>query len=132
MTVGPVGRNEASADFFDGTANGEFLLRRCAPHGHLSRPQAHQCSECGSADLSWTAASGRARLVSWVIIPARGDEADTPQIPAIGELDEGPWWWSKLVGADPDLLAEGRPLRIVYERADEGEAVPVFVLDTSR
>ena len=132
MTVGPVGRNEASAQFFDGTSRGEFLLRRCAPHGHLSRPQARQCSECGSTDLTWSPASGRARLVSWVAVSARG-EADplaAPQVPAIGELEEGPWWWSKLVGAGPDSLAEGLPLRLVYERADTGEAVPVFVLDT--
>jgi uncharacterized protein len=132
MTVGPVGRNEASADFFDGTSNGEFLLRRCTPHGHLSRPQAHQCSECGSTDLGWAAASGRARLVSWVIIPARGDGGDPPQIPVIAELEEGPWWWSKLVGAGPDDLAEGLPLRIAYERADGGEAVPVLLPDTSQ
>jgi uncharacterized OB-fold protein len=132
MTVGPVGRNEGSEEFFDGTSKGQFLLRRCAPHGHLSRPQAHQCSECGSTELSWAAASGRARLVSWVIVPSRGDQAAPPQIPVIGELDEGPWWWSKLVGADPDRLSEGQSLRIVYERPDGSEAVPVFVLDTSQ
>ncbi len=132
MTVGPVGRNEASAAFFDGTSNGEFLLRRCTPHGHRSRPQAYQCSECESTDLSWVPASGRARLVSWVIIPARGGDGDPPQIPVIAELDEGPWWWSKLVGADPDRLAEGLSLRVTYEQADGGEAVPVFVPDTSR
>jgi uncharacterized protein len=134
MTVGPVGRNEASGDFFDGTSSGEFLLRRCAPNGHRSRPQAHQCSECGSTDLTWVPASGRARLVSWVVIASRGDEAGPhhpPQVPVIGELEEGPWWWSKLVGAEPDSLTEGLPLRIAYERADRGEAVPVFVLDAS-
>jgi uncharacterized protein len=134
MSVGPVGRNEATEEFFDGTAAGEFRLRRCRPHGHLSRPQAHQCSECGSTDLGWTPASGRARLVSWVVVPARsraGDPPSPPQVPAIGELEEGPWWWSQLVGADPDSLVEGWPLRIVYERAEGGEAVPLFVLADS-
>jgi uncharacterized OB-fold protein len=132
--VGPVARNEGTEEFFDGTAAGEFLLRRCQPHGHLSRPQARQCAECGSTELTWTPASGRARLVSWVVIPARGGDGDpdsSPQLPAIGELDEGPWWWSKLVGADPESLAEGMALRLVYERAEGGEAVPVFVLASS-
>ncbi len=126
MSVGPVGRNGATEEFFDGTAAGEFLLRRCQPHGHLSRPQARQCGACGSTELTWIPASGRARLVSWVVIPARDREGE--QLPAIGELEEGPWWWSKLVGADPDSLVEGMPLRLVYERAEGGEAVPVFVL----
>jgi uncharacterized OB-fold protein len=135
MTVGPVGRNDSTDDFFDGTAAGEFRLRRCQPHGHLSRPQAHQCVACGSTDLEWTAASGRARLVSWAVVPARGREGEPPpppNIPVIGELEEGPWWWSALVGVDPRALAEGLPLRIIYERADGGEAVPVFVLDSSQ
>jgi uncharacterized protein len=131
MSVGPVGRNGATEEFFDGTAAGEFLLRRCRPHGHLSRPQARQCAECGSTELTWEPASGRARLVSWVVVPVGSQEGEPdapPQLPVIGELEEGPWWWSKLVGADVASLVEGMPLRLVYERAEGGEAVPVFVL----
>jgi hypothetical protein len=48
----------------------------------------------------------------------------------IAQLEEGPWWWSALVGADPDSLSEGQALRIVFERAEGSEAVPVFVVDT--
>ena len=121
-----MGRNGATEDFFDGTAAGQFLLRRCQPHGHLSRPQACQCAECGSTELDWMPASGRARLVSWVVVPHRGDDGE--ELPVIAELEEGPWWWSKLVGAAAAGLAEGVPLRLVYERAEGGEAVPVFVL----
>jgi uncharacterized protein len=131
MSVGPVGRNEVTEEFFDGTAAGQFLLRRCRPHAHLSRPQVRQCAECGSTELAWMAASGRARLVSWVVVPTRSDDGEPeapPQLPVIGELEEGPWWWSTLVGADPTSLVEGMPLRLVYERAEGGEAVPVFAL----
>ena len=135
MTGIPVARDATTAEFFDGTERGQFLIRRCAPSGHFSRPQARQCSTCGSTDLRWEAASGRARLVSWAIVPGRRPpDSDQPPVPttiAIGELDEGPWWWSKLVGADPDSLAEGRLLRIDFERsgAEGDEAVPVFHLD---
>ncbi len=134
MSVGAVARNDATEGFFEGTAAGQFMLRLCSPAGHLSRPQARQCSECGSTELSWTPASGRARLISWVVIPGRSSEgqpAPPPIIPAIGELEEGPWWWSMLVGVDTASLAEGQRLRIEYERADNGEAVPVFVVDSS-
>jgi uncharacterized OB-fold protein len=135
MSVGPVARNGSTEEFFDGTAAGQFLIRRCSPDGHLSRPQARQCSECGTTELSWTPATGRARLISWVVIPVRSGEGEPPRPPivaAIGELEEGPWWWSMVVGADPDALAEGQPLRIEYERAGGGEAVPIFVVDTTR
>jgi uncharacterized OB-fold protein len=135
MTRIPVARDDTTADFFDGTARGQFLVRSCAPSGHVSRPQARQCSVCGSTDLHWQPASGRAALVSWALVPGRrpgaADDDQPPTIVAIGQLDEGPWWWSQLVGAGQDSLAEGRRLRIAFRRTEvEGdEAVPVFELD---
>jgi uncharacterized OB-fold protein len=131
----PVARDATTAEFFDGTDRGRFLIRRCLPFGHFSRPQARQCSDCGSTDLRWEPASGRARLVSWAVVPGRpqpgNERGPAATIIAIGELEEGPWWWSKLIGAAPDTLSEGRPLRIAFERSGgEGEeAVPVFQLD---
>jgi hypothetical protein len=58
-----------------------------------------------------------------------GDTEPERTVLVIGELDEGPWWWSQLVGADQASLAAGARLRIEFPRAaDEHEAVPVFVL----
>lgn len=121
----PVSRNEATATFFDGTARGEFLLKRC-PLGHVCRPQAVLCDRCGSPALDDVPASGGVRLVSWAVVPGRSTADEEPTIPAIVEFEEGPWWWSKLVGADPAELREGLPLRLEFERAEGGEAVPVF------
>jgi uncharacterized OB-fold protein len=132
VSPGVVARDENTVAFFDGTASGQLLLRRCAPDGHLSRPQARQCSTCGTTDLHWSPASGAARLVSWAVIPARHsateDPPEPPTVVAIAELDEGPWWWSQIVDADPDVLAEGQRLRIRFETPAGGEALPVFVL----
>jgi hypothetical protein len=45
---------------------------------------------------------------------------------AIAQLDEGPWWWSQIVDADPAAITVGR-LTIGFERAGPDlEAVPVF------
>lgn len=130
MSAGVVGRDDSTAAFFDGTAAGEFLLRCCTPFGHLSRPQVRQCATCGSTDLRWERASGGARLVSWAVAPGRPAAPDEPPplptVVAVAELDEGPWWWSQIVGAEPGSLAEGQRLRIRFERAEGGEAVPVF------
>lgn len=129
--VGPVVRNDASAEFFDGTARGQFLIKRCGPARHASRPQAKLCDVCGSQDLIYEPASGGARLVSWAIVPARrgGRDSAAPAVPIIAELDEGPWWWSMIVDTDPASLEAGMPLRVRYDRAETGEAVPVFVVD---
>jgi hypothetical protein len=45
----------------------------------------------------------------------------------IAELDEGPWWWSQLDGADPARLTVGTLLVIAF-RDGGGERVPVFEL----
>lgn len=129
MTIGAVGRNSDTEAFFDGTSRDQFLLRRCRPAGHFNRPQAGVCQECGSLDFEDVPARGAVRLVSWVVVPDRprdGQPAGPPDIPAIVEFEEGPWWWSKLVDADPAALYEGQPLQMRFERADGGEAVPVF------
>jgi uncharacterized OB-fold protein len=128
MTVGPLERDADTAPFLDGTARGEFLLRRCAA-GHWSEPATSACTACGSAELTWAASSGDATLVSWAVVHGRPD-GDTPppqHVLAVVELAEGPWWWTSLAGADPAALTTGTPLRADFVRAAEQyEAVPVF------
>ena len=125
MTAGPVHRDDATAEFFEGTAAGRLLLRRCE-HGHYSEPTVMQCTTCGSVGLGWSPAAGGASLVSWAVTWSKEDE---PTVLVIAELDEGPWWWSQLAGADPARLAVGTRLRVAFSRPEEEhEAVPVFEL----
>jgi uncharacterized protein len=131
MTVGPVVRDAATAEFFDGTAAGQFLLRHCQDCGALSVPQAAQCERCSSTALDWRPASGDATLVSWTVAHSKPDATGKTNrtILGIGELAEGPWWWSQIVDADPARLRVGAPLRVGFERHDsQHEAVPVFAL----
>ena len=131
MSVGPVQRDEATAEFFDAAAAGQFLLRQCA-EGHFSEPAAAACTTCGRTGLAWVPAAGGATLVSWAVSYARpaGDDPPPRTILVIGQLDEGPWWWAQL--ADPSegsKLAAGQRLRVEFRRAEPGyEPVPVFVL----
>jgi uncharacterized OB-fold protein len=136
MTVGPVSRDAATAEFFDGTAAGQFLLRHCAACGAVSAPQAAQCERCCSTALDWRPAAGDAVLISWTVTHSRaaGPQGDAPGttsrvIVGIAELAEGPWWWSQVIDADPAQLRVGLPLRISFQRHDaQHEAVPVFTL----
>ena len=125
MSVGPVARDDATTDFFDGTAAGKLLLRRC-DQGHFSEPAVAQCTTCGSVQLRWDAAAGGAALVSWTVMPQPDGAAI---VLVIAELDEGPWWWSQLTGADPAGLAAGTRLTVSFAAADaEHETVPIFEL----
>jgi uncharacterized protein len=131
MTVGPVTRDAATAEFFDGTAADQFLLRHCTACGTLSAPQAAQCEQCSSTALDWRPASGDATLVSWTVAHSKPDASGETHrtILGIAALAEGPWWWSQIVDADPARLRVGAPLRVGFERYDgQHEAVPVFAL----
>jgi uncharacterized OB-fold protein len=134
MTIGPVSRDASTAVFFDGTAAGEFRLRRCRECGGSSVPQAGQCEHCGATELDWQAAGGGASVVSWTVThpqPADGGPAAQRTVLVIAQFDEGPWWWGQLVEADPASPRVGTRLRICFERPggdSETEAVPVFRL----
>lgn len=124
MTVAAVRKDDDTAAFLDGTATGEFRIKRC-PEGHSAEPSAGVCGRCGASELVWCAATGGARLISWTVTHARADGSNT--VLAIVELDEGPWWWTQLADADPDTLVANLRVRVDFQRADaEHEAVPVF------
>lgn len=131
MTLPGVARDEATAEFFDGTAAGLYLIRRCTPHDHASKPQSDICSTCGSPDLRWEAASGKAKLVSWAVVPGRPADTDgpvaEPTIVAIGELDEGLWLWAQLLHVGPLDIRDGMRLSVAFERPAGSEAIPVLV-----
>lgn len=130
MPVGPVDRDELTAEFFDGTARGEFLLRRCTRCATVAEPASQQCPACESTALDWVPAAGDARLVSWAVVHGRpspdGERSRT--VVAIGELAEGPWWWGPLLAAAPEELQAGQPLRIAFEPVEGHETVPAFRL----
>jgi uncharacterized OB-fold protein len=70
--------------------------------------------------------SGGGTVVSHAVAHRR-DGSTRPLV--IVELDEGPWWWSCVVGAQPHEVTTGARVRLDYERADgDSEAVPVFRL----
>ena len=128
MPVGRITRDDSTSEFFDGTARGEFLLRSCRDCGAFSSPRVQQCHACGSTNLDWRKASGGAKVVSWTVNHSKSKDV-LPQVVAIGELDEGPWWWGEIIEPNLALLREGARLEVAFERESESsEFVPVFRL----
>jgi len=92
--VGRVGRDASTAEFLDGTASGVLLLQECLRCGGIDEPQSGQCGRCGSTERRRRPAAGRATVVSWSVLHSRSEEGIVRIPIAIGELEEGPWWWS--------------------------------------
>ena len=126
-------RDAASEAFFDAAARGELLVQRCAPCGTVLTPEARTCFSCGSVDLGTTAGSGRARLVSWVVVhhaPIPALRGAVPYVSAVVELDEGPWLMVRLIECSPAELSVDDRLRVDFVRSgtgdETGELLPVF------
>lgn len=128
--LGQVVRDGVIDDFLDGAGRRQFLLRRCLDCGAVGSPSEARCAQCGSWSTEHLAAAGGAQVVSWSVVHGRRDDGSSgPQaVVVIGQLDEGPWWWTQLFDAAPEELSTGRRLRIDYEPVEGGEVLPVFRL----
>jgi uncharacterized protein len=125
----PVSRDEASAFFFDATAQDRFLLRRCGDCNHVRAPEVPMCTECLSENFEWFDAAGTGHIESWVVLHSRpGADGVAPEsrIVVTVELAEGPWIVSALLDAEIEHISHYMPVRIDFVRPEESESIPVF------
>lgn len=121
MDVGVLRRDGRTDPFFDGTAAGRLVVRRCETCDRWFAPDASGCPGCGEEDLGWAEASGAATLVTWTVLPK-----EPPVFLAMVELAEGPWLHARLDGVERADLCEGLTLRAAFEHPDEGESYVLF------
>jgi len=128
-------RSDTSAEeFFDGCRAEVFLLRRSVLTGELLDPRAEQ-DDAGNTALEWTPAAGTATLISWAVVHKPATDVRPAHTVTVGivELDEGPWWWTRLVDIDPPSITTGMTMRVAFVASDanaDDKIVPVFTLDT--
>jgi len=87
------------------------------------------CPECLASEPEWTTASGKGRVISWVIYHHAYHEAFKERLPynvALVELDEGPRLITNIVNPEAGLKAE-RPVTVKIED-EHGVALARFAL----
>jgi uncharacterized protein len=127
--LAPVFRDDASAEFFDATADGRLLLRKCASCSHVRGPEIPMCTECLNESFHWFDATGRGHVESWVVLHSRAGEdgvVPEPRIVVTIELEEGPWMVSALLDTDPATITHRFPVQLAFARPEGSEAIPVF------
>ena len=113
-----------TAVFWEGCAERELRIQRCAACGEHRHPPAPICARCRSVDHAWDVSQGTGRIFSYIVVhhsvhPAT--DALVPYTVAVVELDDcgGGLVTSNGVGCPDDDLEVGMPVRVVWDRVDE-------------
>ncbi|MFF3570127.1 MULTISPECIES: Zn-ribbon domain-containing OB-fold protein [Nocardia] len=117
-----------TASFWAATLDGTLLLQRCSRCGRAGYYPRFVCANCHSTDLVDFEASGRGTIYSYTVT-TRGilDYASAGSyVLAMVALDEGPKMITNIVECDPDELAIGQPVEVIFADTGAGAALPRF------
>lgn len=114
--------------FWDGAKQGELRLQRCADCSHAYFPPRPFCPACGSRSVGVFAASGKARLYSYVIHHRAPPGFEAPYAIAVVELEEGPRMMTNIVDCaqTPAALELDMALEVTFQDMSDDIALPLF------
>ena len=113
--------------YWEAARRRELRFQRCVSCGTWRFPPGPLCAHCLSAESEWAVASGRARLVSWVIVhppvlPAWKDRVPYPVV--LVECEEGVRTMGGLLGAPADALRMDMTMVVDFAPSIDGDLVP--------
>lgn len=120
-----------TAHFWEGNRAGELRLQRCQACRHTYFPPRPFCPSCQSDAVEIFAASGKARLYSYIISHRPAPGMKPPFAIAVVELEEGPRMMTNIVNCPqtPEALQLDMPLSVVFDRLDDELVLPMFQPD---
>jgi uncharacterized OB-fold protein len=116
-----------TAFFWDGTARGELRIQRCGGCGALRHPPGPMCPACGADKPEYVLAAGTGEVYSYVVhhhppVPGR----QVPFVVALVQLTEGVRMVGELLGADPEQVRIGLPVRAELVKVDGDLTLPAW------
>ena len=123
--------NPVDAPFWNGAANGKFLLQKCQSCGKVQFFPRVACVDC-FGELDWIEAKGTGKIHSFTLArvprnPAFREEVPIYYINVI--LDEGVIVESRLVGDSKEKVKLGDRVRVVFQQTHNPEIkLPCFEL----
>jgi uncharacterized protein len=113
--------------FWAGTAVGELRIQHCEGCGARRHPPGPMCPSCGTMSAGYVVAAGTGDVYSYVVHhhpPVPGKKL--PVVIALVELPEGVRMTGELLGAGPDQVRIGLPVRAEFVRVDDGLTLPAW------
>jgi uncharacterized OB-fold protein len=126
--------NPVDAPFWNGAANGRFLLQKCQRCGKVQFFPRVACVDC-FGELDWIEAKGTGKIHSFTLVrvprnPAFREEVPIYYINVI--LDEGVIVESRLVGNSKEKVKMGDRVRVVFQQTHNPDIkLPCFELVTT-
>ena len=123
--------NKIDQPFWEGAANGKFLLQKCNTCGKVQFFPRVACVDC-FGELDWIESKGTGKVHSFTLVrvprnPAFKDEVPIYYINVI--LDEGVIVESKLVGDTKEKVKMGDRVKAVFQQThDPAIKLPCFEL----
>jgi uncharacterized OB-fold protein len=119
--IGAIDTNPETKPFFEGTAAGKFLVRRCTACKKVHWYPRSLCPFC-FGDCTWEEASGKGKIYSLSVMK----RAETPYVMAYVTLAEGPTMLTNIVDGDMDALKIGQDVKVKLVPTEGGPPMPVF------
>jgi uncharacterized OB-fold protein len=125
----PLIEGEPDTPFWTAWADGErFLLHRCGVCGRHEWP-ATCCVDHGLAKMAWVAATGTGTIDTFTVFFRAYNKdlgTEVPYTIAVVQLDEGPYFHTRIVGVPPAEVTTRMRVRV---RRGAGDAFPLFEPD---
>ena len=124
--------DELSAPFWDGVANNQLLIQRCADCRRYFYPPVKACAACESKQLVFEEVSGRGTVFSYseIVSGARHPyfKSITPYLVGVVELEEqeGLHMFSNFPGSTLADLTVGAKVQVEFEEIAPGHSIPQF------
>ena len=110
--------DETSRPYWSALREGLLVFQRCSC-GHAWLPARKHCPSCLSPEPRWECASGRGKLLSWVVYHQAYHPAFESRLPynvALVQLDEGPRLLTNVTDPNAALAADAAvELRVEWE-----------------
>lgn len=115
--------------FWEAAAEHRLVVQRCTACGRTRLPPAPLCAHCHSTDADWQPLSGRGEVYTYTVVyrPVASRQP-LPTLVAVIALEDsgGLRMISNLVDSDPDDVAIGAPVELVWENMSRDLAIPRF------
>ena len=123
--------NAETAGWWDACAGHRLVVQRCGACGTTRHPPGPVCPSCRSADAHWAELPGTGAVYTYTVVrqaflPALADVV--PYVVAVVEPDGagGARMVSNVVGIDPEEVAIGMPVEVVWEDMGPELSLPRF------